>query len=378
MITASHNPPLYSGYKIKGHYGGSATPEMVARIETALERPAQYTGTQGQIHPLDIRQAYFEQLDKQLNLDTLRAYQGRVYHDAMGGAAAGWLSDYVSTRGLPLDFIELHATPTPLFNGVNPEPIPQNLGELMELLRGESGLTFGVVTDGDADRVGAVTAGGHFFNSHQIFAVFIKHLYGRGLRGRVVRTVSGSRVIGLLADKLGLEVLETPVGFKYITDAFLEGQQDGSKAVMIGGEESGGLSSRGHIPERDGLLNSLLLIEAVAGSGKGLDELFADIEREVGFKHVYDRNDLHLGSGFDKARLLTEAAAYREVAGHAVEEVNTRDGVKLQLAGGASAMFRASGTEPVVRIYVEAQSPEAVRQILEEATRRVKALDGQA
>jgi phosphomannomutase len=377
MITASHNPPLYSGYKIKGSYGGSATPEVVHQIEQALVDPQPYSGPTGQIRPLDIQDAYFEQLDRQLDLSAMRAYRGTVYHDAMGGAAAGWLSEYVRSRNLGFELREVHGEPTPLFNGVNPEPIPQNLGVLMNLLAGETGLTFGVVTDGDADRVGAVTAGGAFFNSHQIFAVLIKHLYGRGVRGRVVKTVSGSRVIELLTRKLGLELLETPVGFKYITDAFLEGQADERLAVMIGGEESGGLSSRGHIPERDGLLNSLLMIEAVAMSGRSLTELFADIEAEVGFRHVYDRNDLHLRAGFDKARLLSEAALYEEVAGHPVESVNTRDGVKLNLAGGASAMFRASGTEPVVRVYVEAQSAADVKAILDEATSRVKALDHQ-
>lgn len=327
---------------------------MVAEMEAALMQPEPYSGPAGEIESLDIREAYFEQPDRQLDLSVLRSYQGLVYHDAMGGAAAGWLSAYVNSRQFGFELREVRGEPDPLFGGVNPEPIAQNLTALMDTLSRETGQTFAVITDGDADRVGAVTAGGQFFNSHQIFAVFIKHLYGRGLRGRVVKTVSGSRMIELLARKLGLEVLETPVGFKYITDAFLEGQADETKAVMSGGEESGGLSSRGHIPERDGLLNSLLLIEAVAMGGESLGELFADLEREVGFKHVYDRNDLHLSSTFDKAQMLSGAAVYREVAGHAVESVNTRDGVKLNLAGGASAMFRPSGTEPVVRVYVEA------------------------
>lgn len=143
----------------------------------------------------------------------------------------------------------------------------------------------------------------------------------------------------------------------------------------MGGEESGGLSSRGHIPERDGLLNSLLLMEAVAASGKSLDELFAEIEAEVGFRHHYDRRDLHLSAAFDKTALLQEAQAYTEIAGYPVEGLKTTDGVKLLLAGGASAMFRASGTEPVIRVYVEAQSPEALQAILNEATRRVLALE---
>ena len=253
--------------------------------------------------------------------------------------------------------------------------MPQSLAELSARLAGETGRALGVVTDGDADRVGAVVAGGHFFNSHQIFAVLLRHLHGRGLRGRVVKTVSGSRVIELLSERLGLELLETPVGFKYITDAFLEGQRDESRAVMIGGEESGGLASRGHIPERDGLLNSLLLIEAVAASGHSLPELFEQIEREVSFRHVYDRADLHLSPSFDKAALMQEAAELRAVAGLGVERVNTADGVKLSLQGGASVMFRASGTEPVVRIYVEAQSDAEVRALLDEAVGRTKKHD---
>ncbi|BDP40136.1 phosphohexose mutase [Deinococcus aetherius] len=375
MITASHNPPAYSGYKLKGPYGGSATPEVVAEVERALANPEAWGGPPGTIQPLDIREAYYTALDRQLDLGTLRAYRGTVIHDPMGGAGCGWLTGYARHAGLSLDLRELHGEPTPLFHGVNPEPIPQNLGELTARLWEETGTVLGVVTDGDADRVGAVTAGGRFFNSHQIFAVLLRHLHGRGLRGRVVKTVSGSRVIELLAGRLGLELLETPVGFKYITDAFLEGQADEGKAVLMGGEESGGFSSRGHIPERDGLLNSLLLVEAVAATGKSLDDLFAEIEAEVGFRHHYDRNDLHLSAGFDKDALLAEAREYREVAGHPVEGRKTADGVKLLLAGGASAMFRASGTEPVVRVYVEAQTLEDVRAILTEATRRVLAHD---
>lgn len=376
MITASHNPPQYSGYKIKGPYGGSATPALVAQIEAALQSPQESQRPRGTVRPLEIREAYYAQLDRQLDLPLLRRYQGKVIHDPMGGAACGWLTGYAEHAGLALQLEEIHGQPNPLFYGVNPEPVPQNLQELSQRLKRESGQTLGVVTDGDADRVGAVTAGGHFFNSHQIFAVLLRHLYGRGLRGRVVKTVSGSRIIELLTQKLGLELLETPVGFKYITDAFLEGQQNESKAVLIGGEESGGLSSRGHIPERDGLLNSLLLIEAMAASGKSLDELFNEIEREVGFKHVYERADLHLDPSFDKAAFMTNARNFTEVDGLQVKEAVTKDGVKLLLEGGASVMFRASGTEPVVRVYVEAQDAEVVQRLLRDAVGRVRAGEG--
>ena len=374
MLTASHNPPRYNGYKLKGAYGGTATPELVAEVEANLNTAAE-SAAAGQIEPFDVRGAYYAALERLLDLDTLRGYRGRMYHDAMGGAGGGWIEGFVRRAKLPLNFLPLHGVPHPLFYGVNPEPIPQNLEVLMAVLASEEGATFGAATDGDADRVGAVVAGGAYFNAHQIFVVLLKHLYDRGLRGRVIKTVSGSSLIDKLSEVLGLELLETPVGFKYITEAFLEGEADPARAVLIGGEESGGFAVRGHVPERDGILNSLLLLEAVAKSGKSLPELFADIEALTGLRHFYDRNDLHLGPDFDKAALLERARGWTEVAGQSVEGVVTKDGVKLLLAGGAWVMLRPSGTEPVVRVYAEAGSPDVLAAVLAEATRRVSAGD---
>ena len=374
MLTASHNPPAYSGYKLKGPYGGSATPAIVAQVEAALAEgekdsaPAEAAG----IVPLDVRERYYAALDGLLDLKRLRTYRGRVFHDAMGGAGAGWIEGYLSRAGLPAEFTALRGDPTPMFYGVNPEPIPQNLALTMERLRTETGQTFAVVTDGDADRVGAVTAGGHFFNSHQIFAVLLRHLYQKGLRGRVVKTVSGSGIIDRLCEVLGLELLETPVGFKYITDAFLEGEHDPALAVLMGGEESGGLASRGHIPERDGVFNGLLLLEAVAVSGRSLPELFAEIEELTGFRHFYGRNDLHLQAGQSRETLGALVGGLSELAGHRVLSVNSKDGVKLLLSGDAFAMFRFSGTEPVVRVYVEAQSEAELQRLLGAATALVQ------
>ncbi|HEX2864411.1 MAG TPA: phosphoglucomutase/phosphomannomutase family protein, partial [Deinococcales bacterium] len=257
--------------------------------------------------------------------------------------------------------------------GVNPEPVPQSLESLRAVLGQHSDPVFGTVTDGDADRVGAVLAGGEFFNSHQIFAVLLNLAVAKGLKGRVVKTVSSSQVIDRLCELHGLELVETPVGFKYITDAFLEGQTDPAKRVLIGGEESGGLAMQGHIPERDGLLNSLLLLEATLVSGKGLRELFAEIEESVGLKHAYDRVDLHLGAGFEKAALYDRLRGLPEFAGRAVERVNDLDGVKFMLSGGAWILFRASGTEPLVRLYCEAASKDEVDGILRAATAVVQA-----
>ncbi len=378
MISASHNPAEYNGYKIKGAYGGSATPDIVRGIEAVLERNAAPT-TQ---HPwpttrtFDIRKAYYQQLDSVLDLELLRTYRGLMYFDPMGGAGAGWLEGYVRHAKLLLELRPLHSVPHPLFYGVNPEPVPQNLASLTSILATESSPVFGAVTDGDADRVGAVTAGGHFFNSHKIFALLIQNMHSRGLRGRVVNTVSGSSLIARLCRLWGLELFTTPVGFKYITDAFLTGETDPLKVVLVGGEESGGMAVRGHLPERDGILSSLLLLESVVRTGKGLDEQFAELEDLADFRHFYDRKDLQLSNGFDKARFLAGAQRWTQLAGHNVTEVVTVDGVKLYLEGDAFAMLRASGTEPLLRIYVEAQSEAALQAILEAAVNRALEADG--
>jgi phosphomannomutase len=374
MITASHNPPEYNGYKMKGPYGGSSTPEIVRGVEAELARlepiPV-FDPSKHQIESLEIRGAYFDQLDRVLDLEVLRGFRGTMYHDAMGGAGCGWLEAYVKRKQFAFELRPVHGVPTPMFYGVNPEPIPQNLESLTAILRAERAPVFAAITDGDADRIGAVLSDGVFFNSHQIFAVLLHHLAKKGLRGRVVKTFSGSLIIDKLAAKYGLEVLETPIGFKYITDAFLEGQADPSKAVLIGGEESGGMAVAGHIPERDGLLNAMLMLEAVASSGKSLDELFAEIENEVGMTHAYDRLDLHLDVSIDKAALMQSLKHVSEIAGYKVSRVADLDGVKWVLEGGAWVLFRASGTEPVVRVYCEASKPEEVKTILLEAKKRV-------
>ncbi|KGQ22686.1 phosphohexomutase domain-containing protein [Thermus filiformis] len=358
MLTASHNPPEYLGVKIKGPYGGSATPEMVKEVEARLgQKPEKRTG---EILRLSVREAYYERLRELLDLEALKAFPGVLYHDAMGGAGGGWIAGFVRHVGLPLAVRELHNVPHPLFYGVNPEPLPKNLRTLTAVMKAEEPPTFAAVTDGDADRVGAVLAGGEFFNSHQIFAVLLKHLYAKGFRGRVVKTFSVSRIIDRLGEVLGLQVLTTPVGFKYITEEFLKGD------VLIGGEESGGIGVAGHIPERDGILNSLLLAEAVAKTGKDLKTLFREIEEETGLRHAYDRLDLHL----DRPVSLDRFREPRPLAGLEVERVEELDGIKWHFRGGW-VLFRPSGTEPVLRIYCEAESPELVARVLEEAKRLV-------
>ena len=244
-----------------------------------------------------------------------------------------------------------------------------NLGHAIQTLKNQKeGIV--ICSDGDADRIGVVLAGGKFFNPHQIFAVLLDQLYRKGFKGKVVKTLTASRIIERLAKARDLEVKETPVGFKYIVDAMLEG------GVMIGGEESGGIGIQGHIPERDSFLNGLLLLETMATTGKTLDVLFSDIENEVGWKHAYDRLDLHVrGNELKDAVMNALKHPPAEMAGRKIESIETLDGIKLNLSGNAWLMFRASGTEPVLRIYCEAASTEEVKNLLDFANNFVKGFE---
>lgn len=370
MLTASHNPYRWHGFKLKGAYGGSATDELyrdvAARVASVSHGDVKQA--EAQVATFDIRDDYYAWLDGLLDLKLLTGTKGSVIHDAMGGAAAGWLAGWFLRHGLEGKLFEFRDRPDPMFHGVNPEPIGPNLRATREVAW-EHGPLFVTATDGDGDRLGVVLPDGTFFNSHQIFAVLLLHLHARGGRGRVVKTFTVSRIVERLAARLGLDVLETRVGFKYIVEAMLEGD------VLIGGEESGGIGTGGHIPERDGILNSLLLLEAVNRSGKGLAELFAEAEELAGWKHAYDRVDLQLRDQALKERVLDALAADpQELAGRRVESVERLDGVKLNLEGGTWLLFRASGTEPVLRIYCEAQDRQQVQDILERAVSWVESL----
>jgi phosphomannomutase len=364
MITASHNPAQYNGYKIKGAYGGSATPRIVQAIEQELEQLEPilaFQTDQYPIHAHDPDEAYFRSISALLDLEVLRGYKGNFYHDSMGGSGATYIQRFMQFTNLPVQVKPLRFQPDPLFYGVNPEPIAQNAIELTALMKLETN-GFAVLTDGDADRVGAVLSGGQLFNSHQIFCVLLCHLYNKGLRGKVVKTFSSTQLIELLCKTRNLEVVETPIGFKYITDAMLESQ------VLLGGEESGGFGVQGHLPERDGILNSLLLLEAVAMQGLDLAQIFAEIEKEVGLTHAYDRIDLYLKNPLGVQELRQSFESQTVFAGQGIVTKQFLDGVKLILEDSAWLLFRASGTEPVLRIYAEAQDQPRLQALLEAAT----------
>jgi alpha-D-glucose phosphate-specific phosphoglucomutase len=365
MLTASHNPPKFHGFKLKGPYGGTATPDIYKAVSDRVPHISasnvkKFDAKKHTVETFDIREAYYDFLKGQVDLNAINSLEVPIYHEAVGGAGTLWLSGFFKYVGLPQTVTDFHNEPHPLFYGVNPEPLPQNLGYAVSKMTNEKeGIV--ICSDGDADRIGVVLPGATFFNSHQIFAVLIDHLKRKGLQGRVVKTFTVSRVIERLAKLRGLEVTETPVGFKYLVDAMLEGN------VLIGGEESGGIGVRGHIPERDSFLNGLLLLETMATTGKPLDTLFADIEKEVGWQHAYDRLDLHLSGNALKDAVMNALKDPKEFAGRKLESVERLDGVKMNLSGNAWLMFRASGTEPVLRIYCEAATPDDVQMILNAA-----------
>lgn len=366
MLTASHNPPEYLGFKIKGPYGGTATDDIYRDVSdrVATLEPTDIPPIDPAKHrpePFDIRKPYFAALGELVDVEALRGFHGRLVHDAMGGSAAGWIAGFFKHAKLKIELHELHAVPHPQFYGVNPEPIGKNLASCTAVMR-ESEAVFATATDGDGDRLGLVLPGGAFFNSHQIFALLLDLMHQKGKAGKVVKTFTVSRIIDRLAETRELELIETPVGFKHIVRAMLADE------VLIGGEESGGIGLAGHLPERDAIANSLLLLEAVATSGESIAERFAGLEQDTDWQHAYDRLDLKLaGNNLKDDVLQALDPAPDSFAGRAVESVETLDGIKLNLSGHAWVLFRASGTEPLLRIYCEAASADEVTALLTEA-----------
>jgi alpha-D-glucose phosphate-specific phosphoglucomutase len=368
MITASHNAPRYNGMKLKAAYGGSALSEQCRRVEVYLndneERArgpnlmdfdqARKLGLIQRFNPLP---AYYEHLRTLIDFDTIAENPQRIVVDSMYGSGRGVIKGILQGTGCEVQ--EIRGEMNPGFGGVHPEPIARYLGALAGAISTHMG-NFGLATDGDADRIGAMDERGNFVDPHKIMALALSHLVEqRGWRGPVVRTVSTTRMIDRLAARYGLPVYETPVGFNHIADYMLK------EDILIGGEESGGISFKGHIPEGDGVLMGLLLIEIVAASGKSLYELVQELLVTAGPVH-YQRNDLRLTHPVAKEKmkqlLLEKAPA--EIAGVKVDEIRTIDGVKYLLADDSWLLVRPSGTEPVLRVYAEGRTSEMVQAMI--------------
>lgn len=369
MITSSHNPFQWNGVKYKASYGGSGSPAIMAKIESYLGQPLPDAKQPAQIQTVDFCTPYIDAIAKFADLEAIRRAGQRFAIDAMYGAGAGVLGGLL--RPLGLDCVEIRSQHNPLFPGINPEPIEPHVLALQQTVVAEH-CDAGLVTDGDADRLGAVDEKGNFVDPHKIFSILLRWLLERkGWTGGVTRAFNTTKMLDRIAAKHHQKLYEHGIGFKYVCDLMLEHD------ILIGGEESGGIGIKRHLPERDGLLNCLLLANVMADEGKTLGQLVADLQREFG-EHHYGRIDLHIAddiknAAIARARTLKEGAT--DFAGMRVLRIETLDGIKFYLDNPEAArkpnaaetwlLLRASGTEPLMRIYSESVSRESVQNLLE-------------
>ncbi len=369
VITASHNPPEWLGLKIKGPFGGSVEGSFTGRVETRLAAGGITVPIAGETHRFDAMGTYLEGLRGKVDTGALAAGLERmglrVIVDPMHGSAAGGLSALLGQAAVEAGTIrEIRAVRDPLFGGNPPEPLAPYLQQLIGEVQGcasQGRSAVGIVFDGDGDRIAAVDERGRFCSTQLLMPLLIDHLArARQLPGRVVKTVSGSDLMALVARDLGREVIEKPVGFKYIAAEMLAG------GVLVGGEESGGVGFGMHLPERDALFAALLLLEALVEGGLPLGERLDALQRRCGGASSYDRVDLRLRDMASRERLERRLADSppAEVAGVPVEEVITTDGVKLRLGPSHWLMLRFSGTEPLLRLYCEAPEAARVEEVL--------------
>jgi alpha-D-glucose phosphate-specific phosphoglucomutase len=369
MITSSHNPFNWNGVKYKAGYGGSATPAIIKSIESALDAP-RIERTGGRVTAADFKTPYIAAVKKFVDLNAIQKANFKFAIDSMYGSGRGVLKGIFADAGI--EHIEIRGEINPSFPGINPEPILPHIALLQETVVRER-CQAGFATDGDADRLGAVAEDGSFVDSHKIFSVILEWLLKRKQwPGEVVRAFNTTRMIDRICAKYGRKMHECGIGFKYICDLMLE------RDILIGGEESGGIGIRRHLPERDGILNSLLLANIMADEGKPLGQLVRDLQREYG-EHHYARADLRLTPEVKYEAMRRVEAKPDKLGSFRVLSVGTLDGVKFFLdaptnGNGAESwvLVRSSGTEPLLRIYCEASTPELVSQILSETEAFVK------
>ena len=357
MLTSSHNPAEYLGVKLRMADGGASPAEFTDRVEAVL--PPEPTDILGPFQTADLMTDYLAALRELVDVEAIRGANLRVVCDPLYGAGRHYLADLL--RDMGVEVVEIHNAEDPTFAGLHPEPIQPWVDEGLAKV-GELGYDALFINDGDADRIAAGDSRGNYVNAHRIITLLTKHMVDRGETGRVVSTVTASAMLDRMCRKLGLELVSTPVGFKWIYGEMEKG------GVMIGGEESGGIGLPDHVKERDGLLMALLLTECMAQSGKDLgaiiDEMLADIGRLEFARRGLSITDEQMAR-FRAETVPTYTAD--EIAGKRVLDVDRRDGVKLLLEGDAWVMMRPSGTEPLVRVYAEAATTEEVNELLDAA-----------
>ena len=370
MVTSSHNPWNWNGVKFKAKFGGSATPVIMKIIEDELAAGAMPRGQAATIEEVDLKAAYVEGVCKFADLGLIRKANFKFAIDSMYGSGRGVLPGIFDKNGIR--YVAIRQQANPMFPEINPEPILPHVALLQETVVREK-CHAGLVTDGDADRIGAVAEDGSFVDSHKCMSVLLNWLLKRkNWPGDVVRAFNTTGMMDRIAARHGRRLHESSIGFKYIADLMMDHE------ILIGGEESGGIGYSRFLPERDGILNALLLANVMAEEGKPLGQLVFDLQREYG-EHHFGRRDLHISDEmkYGAVRRAADASTNR-IGPYAVLRKENRDGMKLYLdaprnGNGADAwvLFRASGTERLLRVYAEAAAPELVTQILENAERFV-------
>ena len=363
MFTASHNPATDNGIKYKAEYGGSAPGEVTSGVESFLPHtPPISHSPKGAIKELDLKTPFLEKVRTLVDPDRLTASPVHIVIDSMYGSAQGYVSQLLGEYGVP--YTNMRGRHDPLFGGKKPEPIEENLVPLRAViasLRRRGKPLLGVVTDGDGDRISAMDEKGGFIDAHRTFALILRHLVEvRGWRGTVVKSFNLTDMTQDICHEYGLPLIEVPVGFKYAVEQILKHD------VLIAAEESGSIAIRGHIPERDGVLHSLLLTEIAAGAGRPMSEVVERLFTDFG-PRVYQRRDLKVEERLEVVARLRENPPER-FGNRRVIAVETMDGIKLRFDQGW-LLFRASGTEPILRIYCEMRERKDVLNLLEEAER---------
>jgi phosphomannomutase len=368
MITSSHNPAEWNGVKYKASYGGSGKPSIIAEIERELGKPLPDATTPGRIEEVDFTPPYSRALESFVDLPAIKASGFRFLIDCMFGAGQGYISGIFDRAGIP--YVAIRSEVNPAFPGINPEPILPHIALTQQRVVAER-CDAGLITDGDADRIGAVDEHGNVVDAHKIFAILLEWLLTRkGWPGDVTRAFNTTKMLDRIAAAHGRKLHEHGIGFKYVCDLMLE--QD----ILIGGEESGGVGLSRHLPERDGLLNSLLLAQVMADEGRTLGQLVAALQEKYG-EHQYGRIDMHITDKLKQSAIQRAGAGVTHFAGRRVLRTETLDGIKFFLEEPACAakpkaaetwlLLRASGTEPLLRVYCESCTTDSVQAILEAA-----------
>ncbi|MFH1478381.1 MAG: phosphoglucomutase/phosphomannomutase family protein [Candidatus Omnitrophota bacterium] len=362
-VTASHNPPSYNGIKIKAHYASTADESITKGVEDLLGKnsvkimPIEEAIKKGLVEMVDLKPDYMRFIDSYIDKVSLKKADFNILVDCMHGVGDGYIKEILKDTSLKIT--QFRSNRDPLFGGGSPEPIPMYIKETCEKMK-KGGYDLAIVNDGDADRICAVTPKGEFFGAGKIMSLLLLHfIEDKKWTGSVVKTLTNTTLIELITKKYNIKLHETPVGFKYVCKIMLE------EDVLMGGEESGGIGVKGYIPERDGILLGILLIEMMAHRKKKLLDIIEDVEKEYG-KFCYDRIDMEYSDDKKKKlmKVLKESPP-KEMLGKTVKEVKSYDGYKFILEDDSWLVLRLSGTEPILRIYAEASSDELVASYLE-------------